>query len=165
MATPILIEDKFTCTPEALFALLSDDAFDSILMHALDMAKESLDQKKTDAGSEYKIRLTNPEDVPAIAKKFIGDKLSYIEVRRWNNKGLSNEWTIEPETKGVTVLAKGTTKILATDGGCVRKTEGSISVSIPLIGKKIEEMVLKGIVDTFRKNTEFCTKHIAENGI
>lgn len=165
MATQILIEDKFTCTPEALYALLSDDAFDSSLMEALDMGKESLGHKALDSGDEYKIRLTNPEEVPVIAKKFIGDKLSYVELRRWNNQELSNEWTIEPETKGVTVLAKGTTKIYAVDGGCVRKTEGSISVNLPLIGKKIEEMVLKGIVDTFRKNTDFCTKYIAENGI
>ena len=165
MTTPILIEDKFACTPEALYALLSDDAFDTTLMEAIDMAKESLSEKKTDLGVEYKIRLTNPDGVPAIAKKFIGDKLSYIEVRSWNEKELSNTWIIEPETKGVTVKAQGTMTITAVGGGCLRKTEGSITVNVPLIGRKIEEMVLKGIVDNFEKNADYCRQYIKENGI
>lgn len=160
MATQILIEDKFVCTPQELYTLLTDNAFDDELMKALNMGKEMISENKTDNGAEYKIRLTSPDEIPAIAKKFTGDKLSYVETRIWNASKLSNTWTIAPEVKGASVEATGITEIIADGHGCLRRTKGTISVSIPLIGKKIEEMVLKNITDTFKKNADYCRKHL-----
>ncbi|MCL2326259.1 MAG: DUF2505 domain-containing protein [Proteobacteria bacterium] len=165
MATKILIEDHFSCSPETLYTLLSDNDFDDKLMQSLKMEKELLDVQNKPGGDILRIRLTNPDTMPAIAKKFTGDRLSYIETRTWNKDNASNAWVIEPEIKGAAVEAKGTTSIIARDGGCIRKTEGSITVNLPLIGRKIEAMIQEGIVDTFKKNAEFCQKYIKENGL
>lgn len=161
MATQILIEDRFECTPKQLFDRLSDDQFDNELMKALNMGKEMLEQASKAEGRLYKIRLTSAEAIPAIAKKFVGEHLTYVETRQWKTATNSNTWSIVPEVKGATVEAKGTTDIIADGNGCIRITKGTISVNLPLIGKKIEEMVLQNITETFKRNAEYCRKHLA----
>ena len=163
MTTEILVEDKFDCSPDKLYQLLSDDKFDDALMDALQMKKECLEKKADANGPVYKIRLTNPDEIPAIAKKFTGDKLSYIETRTWNQNKCGNTWGIAPEIKGATVEAKGKTEIVANGNGCIRKTTGTISVKIPLIGGKIEDMVKQSNTNTFKKNADFCRKYLSEN--
>ncbi len=163
MATKISIEDRFDCSPQKLYDLLSNDKFDDELMQALKMQKSKQSEEKNADGTLFKIRLTSPDEIPAIAKKFTGDHLSYVETRQWQDSKLANTWLIQPEVKGTTVEAKGTTHIVADGAGCIRKTEGTISVNLPLIGRKIEEMVLKTITDNFSKNAEFCRKYIKEH--
>ncbi len=160
MTTEILIEDRFNCSPKDLYALLTDNAFDDELMKALNVGKELISSDKKAIGPEYKIRLTSAEEIPAIAKKFVGDHLSYVETRCWNDAKCANTWVILPEVKGATVEAKGTTDIVADGDGCIRRTKGSITVKLPLIGGKIEEMVKKSICDTFSKNADYCRKHL-----
>ena len=160
MTTQISIEDHFDCTPKQLFDLLSDDAFDDELMKAIQMTKELKAKAEKPTGMEYKIRLTTSEPVPLIAKKFTGDHLSYVENRVWNNAKLLNTWTITPEVKGVSVEAKGTTEFVADGNGCIRRTTGSITVGIPLLGKKIEGIVLESITDTFKRNADYCRQHL-----
>ncbi len=162
MATQILIEDRFACSPKELFDLLCDNKFDDELMKSLKMGKEMLAENKKSEGMEYKIRLTSAEDIPAIAKKFVGDHLSYVETRSWNDAKLSNNWVIAPEIKGAAVDAHGTTEIVKDGEGCIRRTKGSISVSLPLIGSKIEQMVLASIKDTFAKNADYCRSYLAK---
>ena len=165
MTAEILIEDRFNCSPKALYDMLCDNTFDDKLMESLKMGKQLLSEEKQDNGILYKIKLTNPDEIPAIAKKFVGDHLVYVETRRWLSQSLGNTWTIEPEVSGVKVEAKGVTEIVPDGEGCIRRTKGSVNVSLPLIGKKIEEMVLKSIQDIFKKNAEYCKKYIADNHI
>ncbi len=162
MATQIVIDDRFDCKPTELFALLSDDGFDDDLMKALSMQKELQAKTEKKEGTEYRIRLTSSEAVPAMAKGFIGEHLSYVETRAWNNAGLSNTWVIVPEVKGAKVEAKGTTEIVADGQGCVRPTRVTVSVNLPLIGRKIEEMVLKSITETFSRNADYCRQRLAK---
>ncbi len=165
MATNILIEDRFACSPEKLYELLANNSFDDELMDALSMKKECLETKETANGVNYKIRLTNPDPMPAIASKFTGDKLAYVETRCWNKAKCANTWDIAPEIRGASVEAKGCTEIVADGHGCLRRTTGSIKVGIPLIGRKIEEMVEKSIRETFKKNADFCRKYIEDHNI
>ena len=165
MATEIKVEDRFDCSPRALYDLLCDNAFDDGLMKALNMGKELMSETKIGDGVEYKICLTNPEEIPAIAKKFAGDHLCYVETRRWEPARLSNTWVIEPKVNGAKVEAKGTTEIVADGTGCIRRTKGTISVSLPLIGKKIEDMVLQSIKQNFEQNAAYCRKYIQDNNI
>lgn len=160
MTAKILIEDRFSCSPKALYDHLSDDAFDDALMKALDMEKSLMEKKETAKGVMYKIRLTNPEPIPAIAQKFTGTHLTYIETRTWDGSTLGNTWEIAPVVQGVKVDARGKTEIRADGDGCVRVTEGSVTVNLPLIGKKIEEMVQKSILDTFKRNADYCREHV-----
>ena len=163
MAAEFFIEDHFNCSPKALYDMLCDNAFYDNLMKSLNVGKQLLSEEKLDNGMQYKIRLTNPEEIPAIAKKFTGEHLVYVETRRWSSQNLGNTWVIEPEVSGVKVEAKGVTEIVAEGEGCIRRTKGSVNVSLPLIGKKIEEMVLQSIQGTFKKNAEYCKQYIAEH--
>lgn len=160
MTTQIMIEDRFNCEPKELFDLLSNNDFDDDLMKALNMTKQLIAKDEKSTGVTYQIRLTSAESIPAIAKKFVGDHLSYVENRAWNKAKCSNTWIITPEVKGATVEAKGDTEIIADGQGCIRRTQGSVSVNLPLIGKKIEEMVLQNITDTFKRNADFCRHYL-----
>ncbi|MBR4985732.1 MAG: DUF2505 domain-containing protein [Proteobacteria bacterium] len=162
MTTQILIEDHFTCSPKKLYELLSDNSFDDALMKALNMGKVLLSEDKKADGPVLKIRLTNAEEIPAIAKKFTGDHLSYVETRTWSQSKLNNTWVIAPDVKGASVEAKGVTEFVADGSGCIRRTKGSITVNLPLVGKKIEEMVLKSITDTFKKNADYCRDYLSK---
>ncbi|MBQ9396819.1 MAG: DUF2505 domain-containing protein [Proteobacteria bacterium] len=161
MATQLLIEDRFNCSPKKLFDLLSDDQFDDELMKALKMDKKLIEKADKAEGKMFKIHLTCAEEIPAIAKKFVGEHLSYVETRQWKTASNSNTWSIAPEVKGANVDVKGTTEIVADGNGCIRRTKGTVSVSLPLIGKKIEEMVLQNITDTFKKNADYCRSKLS----
>lgn len=161
MTTQILIEDRFNCSPKTLFELLSNDQFDDELMNALKMDKKLIEKADKPEGKLFKIHLTSADAIPAIAKKFVGEYLSYVETRQWMTASNSNTWCIVPEVKGASVEAKGTTEIVADGNGCIRRTKGTVSVSLPLIGKKIEEMVLQSITDTFKKNADYCRSKLS----
>jgi len=165
MSTEILIEDRFNCAPKALYDLLSDNGFDDDLMKSLKVGKSLLSEEKKADGVQYKIRLVTPEETPAIARKFTGEHLAYVETRNWVLDRLGGTWVIEPEVNGVKVEAKGVTEIVSDGSGCIRRTKGVVNVSLPLIGKKIEEMVLQSIKNTFAQNAAYCQKYIADNDI
>lgn len=162
MATKLFIEDKFNCSAQHLYELMSGQELDDALMAELGIIKETL--KATDGanGPEYELRLTMPDEIPALFRKFIGDKLSYVETRKWNAQNTSNTWEIAPQISVKGVQVKGTIKIVGSGDQCVRTTEGTLSVGIPLVGKKIEENLLESITATFKKNAAFFQQKIAQ---
>ena len=165
MTSKLLIEEHFDCSPQQLFDLLSDDNFDDELMKALNIQKEVLSNEKTSDGPKLKLCLTTPDEIPSFARKFIGDKLSYVETRTWHKGTLSNNWVIEPKISigSIKIDVRGTITISAADNGCIRRTEGEFSVGIPLVGKKVEDMLQVGVKDTYNKNAEYCRKYIKEH--
>ncbi|MFA5624980.1 MAG: DUF2505 domain-containing protein [Bradymonadales bacterium] len=162
MATKLYIEDRFDCSAEYLYELMSGQELDDALMAELGIEKETLEHDERDEGPRYVLRLRMPDEIPVLFRKFIGERLSYVETRTWDAESTSNTWDIAPEISVKGVEVKGSIRIVDDGAGCKRITEGLLSVGIPLVGKKIEESLLSSISETFKKNAEFFQRHIAE---
>lgn len=83
---------------------------------------------------------TLPADLPAFAKKFLGETLTTTETDVWNepNPDGSRDATIAIDFHGAPVTLNGKLRLEATATGAVCKVEVEVKASIPLISGKIE---------------------------
>lgn len=83
-----------------------------------------------------------PADVPKAMKKFLGDWNMVKQTETWTGTpGESYQCNIEIDIHGVPVTIKGTMELKAEGEGCVNTVNLDIKCGIPLIGKKLAELV------------------------
>lgn len=89
-------------------------------------------------------------NLPSALKNMIkSDTISWQEESIFNSKDHSISWEITPLNKGLNFVAKGVAKLSQAKNGCIRHLSGSVSVSIPLVGKLIENTIVKELVKNY----------------
>ena len=88
------------------------------------------------------IEREEPADVPKAMKKFLGDWNTVKQTESWTGtlgKGYKCDITIE--VHGVPVTINGTMELVPEGSGCVNNVILDIKCGIPLVGKKLAEVV------------------------
>lgn len=103
---------------------------------------EVVECTETDDGFRIVTRRTIEADIPGFAKKVFKPTNALTQVEEWQavSGGIrAGTWRIE--TKGVPVSTGGVTRLESTGAGAVQHIEGTIKVSVPLIGGRLEHFV------------------------
>lgn len=81
-----------------------------------------------------------PADIPAFAKKFVGETVQVTETDYWGppNADGSRDGTIKLDFGSSPVAAHGTLRLEAGAEGCACEAALEIKSSVPLVGGKIE---------------------------
>jgi len=83
-----------------------------------------------------------PADVPKAMKKFLSDWNMVKQTEAWTGTpGEGYKCNIEIDIHGVPVTIKGTMELTAEGNGCVNDIFLDIKCGIPLVGKKLAELV------------------------
>ena len=85
--------------------------------------------------------------VPSFAKKFVGDSTRAITTQVWNGTGAS----YVVETPGKPTSITGTAKVAENGAGSTLTYDLEVKASVPLIGGKLEKLVVRLTTEGFDK--------------
>jgi Protein of unknown function (DUF2505) len=82
--------------------------------------------------------------LPGFARKIVGDRIHIVQSESWTAGG---HGTITVTVPGKPGEMTGTATLVADDGGVTERVDMTVTVRLPLIGGKVEEL----IADMLRK--------------
>jgi uncharacterized protein DUF2505 len=139
---------SYDATPEEVFAIVTDATFRE---QACEKTKAlSYDVKVSESGGDTVVRVQREmpsDDVPDIARKFVGGTLTVVQTETWHpaNADGSRTADVKGEISNTPVTLKGTASITSNGAETVQAIELDVKVAVPLIGKKIEPFVTDAI--------------------
>ena len=129
-------------TPEEVFAVLSDQAFQEAKCAATAAIRYSAAVKANGGGATITTERILPADgLPDFARSMVGETLKVVETQTWGAPAAdgSRSGTVEMSVAGVPVALNGTLALAPGGAGTVEKLDAELKAKVPLIGGKIEK--------------------------
>jgi hypothetical protein len=138
----------YDATPEDVLAMLTDPGF----WDRVAAATGALSSKATVSTEGGSTRVSVDQEqavqgVPSFAKKFVGESTRAINTFVW--QGLSAAYTVD--TPGKPTSMSGTATIAARGAGSTLTYDLDVKASVPLIGGKLEKLVVDLTTEGFEK--------------
>mgnify|MGYP000162129960 CR=1 FL=1 len=112
----------------------------------------------TDSSLNIILEREVPADVPKAMKKFLGDWNQIKQVEKWSGTpGEGYHCDISIEIKGVPVTIEGTMDLAPDGSGCTNSIYLDIKCGIPLVGKKLAELVASQSKKSMQEEYEYIT--------
>ncbi|MFA7267548.1 MAG: DUF2505 domain-containing protein [Candidatus Nanopelagicales bacterium] len=156
--------DSYAGSPAQIWAMLSDQAYWEGKYSSLGASNL---QWKTFNASETALTVSSVREVaanlPAAAKKVIGETAEVTQTEEWTKSGDELACTITITTKGAPGGTDGTMSVKADGAGSTWSADFDIKVSIPLLGKKLEGIMLDETGENFVKEKAFNDEWLASH--
>ncbi|HET6585567.1 MAG TPA: DUF2505 domain-containing protein [Nannocystaceae bacterium] len=162
------IEDTFDVSAERYWATFFDEEFNRALWKELDIEWEPLELDRKGEGADLVVtrrqRLTPKREMPAIIAKFVKGKLSYVEHNVFTASNNTMKTTTTPSFMADKIDTNGVFRIEVVGPDKVNRVwDGNCEVSIPLVGGKVEKLLVDEVRESYRKATAFTRKWHAEH--
>jgi hypothetical protein len=134
-------------TPEQVYAMLGDPAFREAVCEYQRYHRHDITITPEGNGMAVVVDQHRPADgVPAIAQKFVGAEINVHQVEHWSSP---TDASLEVAIPGKPGHMKGTVHLEGDAAGTTETVAVDVTVSIPLLGGKIEgaigDMLLKAL--------------------
>ncbi|GAB4300220.1 MAG: hypothetical protein Kow0090_15650 [Myxococcota bacterium] len=158
------IENEFDISADRLVELLLDDGFERGLWDSIGFSDVEILELKKEEGRRYrKAKVTPQTELPGFLKKVVGGASGYYEITDWDIKKRVNKWKTYLSEKMPGVNIAGDFFVEDLGGGrCKRVVDGEVDVKLPLIGKKIEEFLIKETEKSYEKINAYIKHWIVE---
>ncbi|SDP24822.1 Protein of unknown function [Pedococcus dokdonensis] len=133
---------EYPGTPDAVFAVLSDVAFQEAKCAATAAIKHSANVETVGDHTVITTERVLPSDgLPDFAKSMVGDTLKVTETQDWGPASASGgrRGTVEMAVAGAPISLKGTLMLAPGPGCTVETLDAELKAKVPLIGGKIEK--------------------------
>ena len=135
--------EELAGTVDEVHALLTDQAFQEAKCAATtDDGTYSVDIGGGPSAERVRTERQLPSDtLPDVAKSFVGEHLTIIEVIDWAGPGAdgSREAVVDIHVKGAPLTIKGTLRLLASGSGTTEVIDADLKANVPLIGGRLEK--------------------------
>ena len=151
------ITHDFAADRDAVARALLDRNFQESLRDLGALAeRQVLSQEELEGGGvRRRTRCVLDVQLSGTAKRFLGDaEPSWVEEAVWDPARYTWRWHVIPEVAADLFKAAGT--ISLTDGNTTTRREvaGSVRVSVPLYGGKVERWVVEGLQRAYAEEAE-----------
>jgi len=156
-AMELKLSASYDATPEEVFAIVTDATFREQACQKTKALSYSVEVTESGGDTIVKVQREMPsDDVPDIARKFVGQTLTIVQTETWHPAKAdgSREADVRGEISNTPVTLKGTAEITTTGASTVQAIELDVKVAIPLIGRKIEPFVVDAIRSGLQKEHE-----------
>jgi hypothetical protein len=165
-AVDLHLEYPYDAPADVVFAMFTNPDFILAKLEATGALEFDIaDCSETpDGGYCISTHRTMQAEIPGFARKIFNPTQALHQIEDWEaavDGDRPGEWRVE--TTGVPVKTGGTTRLEATDHGCVHHIEGSIKVSVPLIGGRLERFVFDQAKATTDAEHTFGRQWLAEH--
>jgi hypothetical protein len=162
------IEDEFSTTFARYWETFFDDAYNRALFERLEVGYELLELDRRGSGDGLEIhrrmRLVPRRALPKLMRRFVGDALAYDEVDHYRARDNSMDVSTTPTVMADKVSTRGRYYLEAVGEGRIRRVwDADCTVSIPLAGSAIEELVIADVRRTYAAATEFTRAWLARS--
>ncbi len=140
MATKFEHEQHFNGEPAAVMAMLKDPDYIRLKCDRTGSLKSDVDvSDKPDGGVILTCTRVLPANVPAAAKKFVGETITVTERQDWTPLAADGSASAAGTVSFNAPLGfTATITLAASDGGTLVRTSGSFKAGVPFIGGSIE---------------------------
>lgn len=108
-------------------------------------------------------RRTVVADVPSFARSMVGDSIRITETHTWGPEAEgAREGTFEANFGSVPVTVRGRLRLVADGAGAIATLEGQIKATVPLVGRKVEQLVHDQIAAALVIEQELGSSWLAE---
>ena len=102
-------------------------------------------------------------DLPKEASRFIDpDDVAWIEETTWDLSKRSSKVAFLPDQAAKLLRASATADLTAAGGDAVRVVNGEVKVHIPLLGSKVEKVIVEGVHDHLAEEADAVAAHLAD---
>lgn len=150
MAKKLSIDLTYDAPQSDVAAMLSDPAFRERVLDAQHVLSRTVTIEGGRVAMVYALSVAG--SVPNVAKKFVGDTIEVHQDETWD-PGFTRG-TIAVTLPGKPGDLRGTATVTERDGKTVETVDLTASVSIPLVGGKMEDLVLGSFKDALDKEHE-----------
>ncbi|WP_310964373.1 DUF2505 domain-containing protein [Nocardioides terrisoli] len=146
---------------DQVFAMVTDPAFWDEVADATGALSSTSTVEESASGTVVVVVDQQQEvtGVPAFAKKFVGDSTRSIKRQAWDG----HRSTFEVETPGKPTHIIGTAALTVTDGGTLLTYDLEVKASVPLVGGRLEKLVVDLTTDGFDKEQAVGTAWLRGN--
>jgi Protein of unknown function (DUF2505) len=137
----VTAEIQYPATPDAVFAMLTDQAFQDRKLKRTGALSWTVDISTEGGGAVVTSTRDLPTDqVPEAFRAFVGSKITLTQTETWGPAGAdgARTGTLVVRIGGAPVRLDARLSLGATATGTTEKVEGDLKASVPLIGGKIE---------------------------
>ncbi|KGN32319.1 hypothetical protein N802_18315 [Knoellia sinensis KCTC 19936] len=108
-------------------------------------------------------RVLPTDDLPDIARSFVGSTLTIAEVQTWGSPAPDGTRVAElhVQIKGAPMTLKGTVRLSPNGSGSVQEIDGDVKVSVPLIGGKLEKAASDPLLFAARTETDLLRQRVS----
>ncbi len=154
----------FDASPDEVYDMFVDEEFVQARLTQTGALTSTIKITAEGSGVRIKTHRDLPPQVPDWARKFVGETISLDEVERWQAPGPdgSRDGTIFVEITGAPVQVDATSRLAAgPTGGTEYTVTGTITASVPLFGKKIQEAAAPAITAALDKEADVGRRWLA----
>ncbi|MEL4506061.1 DUF2505 domain-containing protein [Luteococcus sp. H138] len=140
----------FEADPKTTYLMLTDKGWLEQLVSRSEATSHSIDI----AGQTTRVEMTLP--APGEMARFVGSALKLNQVVTWGDPAAddSREGSLTIEVPGMPVKMDGTARLYPGGKGTIVDYQGELKVSIPLMGKKIEQQAAPYVKDAIDAQQE-----------
>ena len=129
--------------PEDVLAIIADEAFQEEKCRRTYAREYEASVNESGSRTLIKTQRAMPTDnLPDIARGFVGDRFTIHETHLWSGPDAQGRYVadIKVHVQGAPMTGSGRRTLTPNSGGTRDDIQISISASIPLIGRRIEQM-------------------------
>ncbi|WP_285648937.1 DUF2505 domain-containing protein [Actinomycetospora sp. NBRC 106375] len=116
------------------------------------------------AGARLRLRHSVPvEFLPSVVRRFTGDDLVLDRVETWTPRdGGGYDGTFEVTVRGLPGTLTGTQRLADDGDGSVTEIDGQAAVNVPMVGSKIEGVVVEQVGNLLDAEDEFTRRRLGQ---
>lgn len=152
-------ELSYDAPPAEVFAMLSDPAFRERVCEAQHVVSHDVRIDAVGAGMDVTIRTEqNTGGLPSIAKKFVGETTTAIVTESWAD---GSGGDVEITAPGKPTKISGAVTLREAGSGTVQTVDLDAKVKVPLIGGKLEQLLVDSLEAGYVKEQQVGTAWLA----
>jgi Protein of unknown function (DUF2505) len=140
-------EIAYDASPDAVFEMLCDQEFREKVCRGVGSVRYEVTISSAADGATVRNHRVMKADLPDFARKVVGDTIEMVQTEEWGPRESdgSRRGTFHVEIPGKPGSIRGTVSIAAERAGTREVVDGTVKVSIPLVGRKLEAEVVRGL--------------------
>lgn len=142
-------EQRWTATVDDVVEVYLDESFWTGLADLSTTTPPTvLDITRTGDRAVVRLHWVLSVDLPKEAARFIDpDDVAWVEETRWNLSDRSAEVSFQPDQAAGLLRASAEAQLQPEGDDAVRTIKGELKVRIPLLGHKVEPVIVEGVGD------------------
>lgn len=164
MPRPISHRASWAEPAATVYATLVDADFLAARLKELGGNDPALVEHHVDAaGARLRLRESVPvEFLPSAVRRFTGEDLVLDRTETWAPRAAGGyEGTVEVQVRGLPGSITGTQRLVDDGGGARTEVDGTASVSVPFVGRKIEGVVAEQVVALLTAEDDFTRRWLS----
>ncbi len=167
MSRPIRYRRRFGRPASDVYAATVDEGqlLDRLADLSGGLEARLLEYERSATGARFRLlQGLDPADLPAVARTFLPGDVSIQRTEVWQVESPDRyTGSVRVQLPGVPGTISGRTTLGDAGGGSEWSVDGEVTVQLPLIGGKIEQIVADQVVALLTAETAFTERWLANN--